>query len=150
MLARIMRNYFPLVLTSLLLFSACGDKAANAANAGNAANAAAAAAGDAAKQIAAVDKLKAPVADAIKLLGTITDGASAEKAKAGLEGVVGSLKTHLSELGGLGKLGDAAMKAKDGLLKPVMDKVTGLLGNADITKAIGPVLEQLKGLLGGK
>lgn len=111
---------------------------------------AASALGDATKQAAVLDKLKGTVSELTKSLSGIADGATAEKAKSGLEGLVGNLKTQIGELGSLGKLSDSLSGMKDGLLKPVMEKVTGLMGNADIAKAIGPVLEQLKGVLGGK
>jgi hypothetical protein len=157
MLGRTMRYSLPLVLASFLLFPACGDKAANAANpadvtknATDAAKNAAAMVGDATKQTAVLDKLKGTFTELTKSLGTITDGATAEKAKGGLETLVGTLKTQMGELGGLGKLADSVVTMKDGLMKPVMEQVTKLMGNADITKAIGPVLEQLKGLLGSK
>jgi hypothetical protein len=138
-----MRNILPLVLPICLLLPACGDKAANAGT--NILNSV----GDATKQAASLDKLKATVGSLTTTLGGITDGATAEKAKGALENLVGGLKGQLGELGNLGKLTDSLAGMKDGLLKPVMEKVTGLLGNADIAKSIGPVLNQLKGLVGG-
>jgi hypothetical protein len=143
-----------LLLLPLLLLPACGDKAANAGNLADQANKVAgdvkAAAGDMAKQTAVVDKLKATFNDLGKTLGGITDGATAEKAKTGLEGIVSTLKTQMGELGGLGKLEGALATVKDGLMKGAMDQVTKLMGNADITAKIGPVLEQLKGLFTAK
>ena len=72
------------------------------------------------------------------------------QAKSGLEGIVSTLKTQMGELGGLGKLDGALATMKDSLMKGAMEKVTGLMGNADITAKIGPVLEQLKGLFTAK
>ena len=144
-----------LLLLPLLLLPACGDKAANAAGnlteqANKAAGDVKAAVGDMAKQTAVVDKLKTTFTDLGKTLGGITDGATAEKAKTGLEGIVSTLKTQMGELGGLGKLEGALATAKDGLMKGAMEQVTKLMGNADITAKIGPVLEQLKGLFTAK
>jgi hypothetical protein len=138
-----MRNLLSLVLPVCFLFPACGEKAANAGS--NVMNMV----GDATKQVASLDKLKSVAGDLSKTLGGITDGATAEKAKGALETLVGSLKGQLGELGNLGTLTDTVASAKDAVLKPLMEKITGLLGNADISKAIGPVLNQLKGLVGG-
>lgn len=138
-----MRTILSVVLPVCFLFSACGDKAANAAT--DAVNMV----GDATKQAAGLDQLKTTVADLTKTLGGITDGASAEKAKGTLEGLVSGLKGRLGDLTSMGKLTDSVASMKDSLLKPVMEKVTGLLGNADIAAKIGPVLNQLKGVLGG-
>lgn len=138
-----MRYLTSLVLPFCFLMPACGEKAANAGT--NVLNSV----GDAAKQMASLDKVKSTVGDLTKTLGSITDGATAEQAKGTLENLVSGLKGQLGELGGLGKLTDSVAGMKDGLLKPVMDKVTGLLGNAEIAKAIGPVLNQLKGLISG-
>ncbi len=99
--------------------------------------------------IASRDKRKSTVGELTTTLGSITDGATAEKAKGALESLVGGLKGQLGELANLGKLTDNVAGMKDGLLKPVMEKVTGLLGNPDIAKAIAPVLNQLKGLVSG-
>lgn len=137
-----MRNLISLVLPVCFLFPACGEKAANAGS--NVMNMV----GDATKQMASLDQLKSVAGDLTKTLGGITDGATAEKAKGALEGLVTSLKGQLGDLGGLGKLTDSVASAKDALLKPLMEKVTGLLGNADIAAKIGPVLNQLKGLVG--
>jgi hypothetical protein len=144
-----------LLLLPLLLVPACGDKAANAAGnmvdqAKNAAGDVKAAAGDMVKQTAVVDKLKTTFGELTKSLSGITDGATAEKAKGGLESIVSTLKTQMGELGGLGKLDGMLATAKDGLMKGAMDQVTKLMGNADITAKIGPVLEQLKGLFTAK
>jgi hypothetical protein len=136
-----------LLLLPLLFVPACGDKA-NAA--GNMVDQAKAAVGDMTKQTAVVDKLKTTFTDLTKSLGGITDGATAEKAKGALEGIVGTLKTQMGELGGLGKLDGALASVKDGLVKGAMEKVTALMGNADISAKIGPVLEQLKGLFTAK
>jgi len=138
-----MRTLVSLVLPVCFLFPACGEKAANAGT-----DLLNSAVGDVGKQTASLDKVKSTAGDLMKTLGSITDGATAEKAKGTLEGLVSGLKGQLSDLGSLGKLSDSVSGMKDTVLKPVMEKVTGLLGNADIAKAIGPVLNQLKGLLG--
>lgn len=138
-----MRILLSLVLPVCFLLPACGDKAANAGT--NVLNSV----GDATKQVASLDKLKSTVSELTATLGSITDGATAEKAKGALENLVGGLKGQLGELANLGKLTDNVASMKDSLLKPVLEKVTSLLGNADIAKSIGPVLNQLKGLVSG-
>ncbi len=138
-----MRYLTSLVLPVCFLLPACGEKAANAGS--NILNSV----GDATKQMASLDKLKATVGDLTKALGSITDGSTAEKAKGTLENLVGGLKGQLGDLGGLGKLTDNVVSTKDGLLKPLAEQVTKLLDNADIAKTIGPVLNQLKSLVGG-
>lgn len=138
-----MRYLTSLVLPVCFLLPACGEKAANAGT--NMLNSV----GDATKQMASLDKLKSTITDLSKTLGGITDGATAEKAKGALENLIGGLKGQLGDLSGLGKLTDEVAGMKAGLLKPVAEQVTKLLGNADIAKAIGPVLNQLKGLVSG-
>ncbi|MCU0866906.1 MAG: hypothetical protein MUC36_24235 [Planctomycetes bacterium] len=133
-----------LLLLPLLLVPACGDKASAAVDQVKAA------AADMTKAGPIMDKLKGTFGELGKTLGGITDGATAEKAKSGLEGIVSTLKTQMGELGGLGKLDGALTTVKDGLMKGAMDQVTKLMGNADITAKIGPVLENLKGLFTAK
>ncbi|MFK7738876.1 MAG: hypothetical protein AB8H80_01035 [Planctomycetota bacterium] len=78
-------------------------------------------------------------------LGSITDGKTAEAAKGDLDGMVNKLEGEMKEAGGLAKIGDklGAMKGT------VMKAITGLMGKADITKHIGPILTKLKGMIGG-
>lgn len=144
MLAPIMRTILTLVLPVCFLFPACGDKAANAGVTDPMTMV-----GDATKQMASLDQLKATAGNLNATLGSITDGATAEKAKTTLENLVTGLKSQLGDLTSSGKLTDSIASTKDSLLKPVMDKVNSLLGNADIAAKIGPVLNQLKALLGG-
>ena len=134
-----MRTLLPLVLSPLFLFASC-DKAAKAAPGTPAVNTPAV---PDAKATAAVQKVTGTVGELTKTLAGITDGASAEKMKTALEGQVKALGAEMGDLGSL-------KGSVEGMLKPLMEKVTGLLGNADIKKAIGPVLEQLKGLLPAK
>lgn len=128
----------------LLCLSACGDKAAAASTeAGKLLNQAA----EAAKNLPALASATSTVTDLGKMLGGITDGATADKAKAGLTSLVGALKSQLGALGGITKLSEGGGK---GVLEGAVDQVGKLMNNPEIMKAIGPVLEQLKGLLGGK
>ncbi|MBL9077638.1 MAG: hypothetical protein JNL08_09050 [Planctomycetes bacterium] len=138
-----MRNLLTVVLPLCLLFPACGENAAKAAET------ATSMLGDAQKQLASLDAAKPVVGDLMQTLSGITDGKSAEAAKASLEKLTIGLKEQLGSLGDLGKLSGTLATTKDSLLKPVLDKVAGLLGNAEVAKAIGPVLTQLKGLIGG-
>lgn len=118
------------------------------------ADAAKAAAGNA-QQPAPVEAPK--VEDLGKVLGGITDGPTAQAAKSKIESLIQQLKAAKNvatsgQLGGdLGKIaGAAAAKAGVDLtaLKAEAKKqVDSLLGNASIKAAIGPTLEQLKGLL---
>lgn len=105
--------------------------------------------GDVANQTAALDKLKGTLEGLTSTLGGITDGATAEKAKGALEGMVAKVSEQMGALGKLGALGGDMAGMKDKLIKGAMEQVTKLLGNADIQKSIGPVLEKLKAALAG-
>ena len=120
-------------LLALVCLPACGD---NANAAGNIV--------DNVKNAAVVKDLTGTFKDLGSTLGGITDGTTAEAAKEKLSGLVDGLKGQLDKLGGISKLTDTLGGLKDG----VMEKIKGLMGNADVTKAIGPILEKLKGLLG--
>lgn len=135
----------PMLCSSLLLcLPACGDKAAAAsADAGKLLNQAAAAA----KNLPALASATSTVTDLGKMLRGITDGATADKAKAELTSLVGTLKGQLGALGGITKVADGGGL---GVLEGALDQIGKLMSNPEVTKAIGPVLEQLKGLLGGK
>ena len=135
-----------LTLLSLFLLPACGD---DAKAAGDATKNLMNTVGDVAKQTAAFDKLKGTFEGLKSTLAGITDGATAEQAKGKLSGMVDTLKEQMGSLGDMGKLSDSLSGVKDGLVKGIMGQLTGLMGNADIQKAIGPVLEKLKGVLGG-
>ncbi len=129
-----------LVASLLLLVPACGDKAKAAVNeAGNAAQIA-----EAAKNLTAA---KTTFGDLTKALAGITDSATADKAKASLTGLVDTLKTQLGSVGGFSKIAEGLGATAT---KTINDQIAKLTGNADIAKSIGPVLEQLKGLLAGK
>lgn len=134
-----------LVLSSLLvLVPACGDKA----------NAAMVEAQRAANQMVDATKnalgAQSTFGDLTKVLGGITDGVTADKAKAQLTKLVDTLKTQVGSLGGLSQFTSKLGAGADGLLKTATDQINKLVGNAEISKSIGPVLEQLKGLLAGK
>ncbi|MBL8749731.1 MAG: hypothetical protein JNK78_11265 [Planctomycetes bacterium] len=134
----------PLVVSSFLFVAACGEGAKAAAN--DAANLAHKAA-EAAKNMPAAAAIASTWTDLSKTLAGITDGATAEKAKSGLATIVDTLKGQVGSLGGI-------TKATEGLggdvVKGITDQVKKLLANPDVAKAIGPVLEQLNGLVGGK
>lgn len=134
----------PLLLTSLLLattFAACGSMSTDAAN--NTANAAAA----------------TKSFDVNKLLGGISDKPTAEAAKGPLEAVVAQLKGLMGGASnpaaggaadastGMKKLSTDVL-AKFGISGDTVGMITGLLGNPAVSGAIGPVLNQLKGLIG--
>jgi hypothetical protein len=137
-----MRFLPPVLVACALLLPSCGDDAAKAAEK----------LGSAAKELVAkqaplFDKVKASIGTLTTTLSGITDGPTAEKAKATLEGLTGTLKTQLGDLGGLGKLADSLATEKAALLKAPIDKITGLLANADVKAKIGTVLDQLLALL---
>lgn len=126
------------LLASVVLFAACGTTA-------NDATAAAAAA-------------PAKSFDVNKILGSIKDKPTAEAAKGPLEGAIASLKSMMGGTtgtsggaadasSGMKKLG-ADVLAKFGINGDTMNMITGLLGNPAVSGAIGPVLNQLKGLIG--
>lgn len=150
-----MRTPF-LILSLSLLFAACGDSTAAAgtnplADAAKEAGKALGGLADAAKQTEAAKTAFGALGDLQKALAGITDGASATAAKAKLEGLVGKLGVSMQDLRG-GQLAEkvkAALGGADlnGLMKTVTDKVGALLGNEQVKSAIGPVLEQLKGLI---
>ena len=133
-----------LAICSLFMIPACGDDAKAGEGANNLINKV----GDAAKQTEAFDKVKGTFESLKSTLGGITDGKTAEAAKGKLDGLVGTLKDQMGKLGDLGKLTDKLGSMKDTLTKGLMGQVTKLMGNADVTKAIGPILEKLKGVLG--
>ncbi len=134
----------PFVVSSFLLVTACGEGAkAAAGDAANIANKAA----EAAKNMPAAAALASTWSDLSKTLSGITDGATAEKAKTGLTTIVETLKGQIGSLGGIAK---ATEGAGGDVVKGITDQVKKLLANADVAKAIGPVLEQLQGLVGGK
>lgn len=141
-----MRSPALLVLPFLLgSFTACGDQAAAAMSE---ASRLAGQAAEAAKALPGMAAVATTFADLTKSLGSITDAASAEQVKSSLTTLVDSLQAQIAALGGFDQM-KAALGSSD-LVKRVVDQVTRLLGNADIAKSVGPVLEQLQGLLGGK
>lgn len=102
----------------------------------------------------------APV-DLGRLLAGIQDGPTAEAAKGPLTAALPQLQSALAgakaggEAAGAGsaEAGAGANKmvqdvlAKFGLGAGTVDTITGLLGNPAVKSAIGPLLDQLKGLL---
>jgi len=126
----------------LLLLPACGEQA-NAAMAH--AQKMAGQAADAVKNLAGT---QTTFTDLTRLLGGVTDAASAEKVKAQLTTLVDSFRSQLGALGGLGQFTSGLGGSADGLLKAAKEQVTKLVGNPEVAKTLGPVLEQLKGLLG--
>jgi hypothetical protein len=144
-----MRILTPVLFSFLFLIPACGDKAdASGTNLPDAAKGAVDAGKDMlSKQTPAFEQLKGSLTTLSTTLAGITDGATAEKAKGTLDGLVTSLKTQLGNLGTLGTLSDTLKTQKDALLKTINEKITSLLGNAAIKEKIGPVLEQLQNLL---
>ncbi|MFO1054423.1 MAG: hypothetical protein U1F36_19555 [Planctomycetota bacterium] len=120
--------------------------------------------GSCTKEAGAAGANPAGVADSItKLLTGITDGKTADAAKSQLEtlttqfsSVVSGLKSAASSEGekASGAIGDLAKKAMGALtpelttaFKGITDQITRLMNIQDVTKAIGPVLEKLKGLI---
>jgi hypothetical protein len=107
----------------------------------------------------------APSVDIAKLLGGVTDGPSAEAAKGPLEGAIAALKTALAGATAGAKAEAATTGAtpeqteskvkqvttdvltKFGLGADSAGMIGGLLGNPAVVGAIGPLLEQLKGML---
>lgn len=98
--------------------------------------------------------------DVNKILGGIKDKPTADAAKGPLEGAIASLKTLMGgkaapatggaadATAGMKKLG-ADVLAKFGIDGTTLGTITGLLQNPAVAGAIGPVLNQLKGLIGG-
>jgi hypothetical protein len=132
-----------LLLPLLFVVPACGGEA-------GAAGGAAASAMEAAK--AQLGPLMAKVTGSFgeltKLFGSVTDGASAEKAKTGIEAAVGALKAPMESIKAL-KLDATTLAPLETLKKTAMEQVGKLMGNGDIAAKIGPALTSLKGLLGG-
>ena len=101
--------------------------------------------------------------DLVKLLGGVTDGASAEAAKGPLETGIGALKKALAGADAKAKLDGAAggntdtagtakkmasdVLAKFGLGAGTVDSIAKLLDNPAVKSAIGPMLEQLQGMI---
>jgi hypothetical protein len=89
-----------------------------------------------------------------KLLGGITDGATANAAKGPLEGAIAQLKNALSgATANAGGSADMAKKmagdvlAKFGIGAGTLGTITNLMNNEAIKGAIGPMLAQLKSLI---
>lgn len=134
----------PLIVSSFLFVAACGEGAkAAAGDAANLANKAA----EAAKSLPGAAAVASTWTDLSRTLSGITDGATAEKAKSGLTTIVDTLKGQIGSLGGIAK---ATEGVGGDVVKGITEQVKKLLANADVAKAIGPVLEQLQGLVGGK
>lgn len=130
-----------------LLLPACGDQAnASVTAAENAAKQAAAAL----EQTQSFAKLRPTLESLGKTLGSITDGATAEKAKSVLEGLLEPLKAQMGGLANLGALSASVGGVKDGLVKAATEQIKQLAANPAITKAVGPVLEKLAAALSGK
>jgi hypothetical protein len=102
------------------------------------------------KQTENLNKLKTTLTSLGKSLAQVSDGATADKAKATLMGLVAPLQAQLAELSKLGD-GDGSLVAmKDTLMKAATTQVNSLMSNAEVKKAVGPVLEQIKSALAGK
>ncbi len=93
---------------------------------------------------AAMPMLQQAWSDIGKSLNGIADGATAQQAKAALTKLVADLQAQAQQLGGADKL--AASLGKDAV-KALQAQVSALSNNADVQKAVGPVLEQLRALL---
>jgi len=96
--------------------------------------------------------------DVNKILGGIKDKPTADAAKSPLEGAVAALKNMMSGNQATGGTADASSGAKKlgadvlakfGIDASTLGTIKGLLDNPAIAGAIGPVLNQLKGLIGG-
>ncbi|MCR9247286.1 MAG: hypothetical protein NXI31_19815 [bacterium] len=104
----------------------------------------------------------------VKLLEGITDGKTAESAKSELSTLTEQLSTGITALKSAGEktggeakdaMGALAEKAKAAVaaFSPeltksfggITEQITRLMGNDEIKKVIGPVLEKLKGLIAG-
>ncbi len=133
-------------LTSCLLLAACGDQAIAAAAE---AKGWLGQASDAAKKLGSFEQAKTMFSDLSKSLGGIADGATAEQAKVQLAALVTSLKSQVGD-GGIAKWTSSLGGAGDGLVKAAMDQIGKLRSNPDVQKVVGPVLEQLQGLLSAK
>ncbi len=140
------------VVPLLFLVAACGGNAnAGTAEAPGALKTAAdlmGKAGDALKQVTDLNQVKATFTNLTQSLQGVTDGATATQAKAKLAECVAQLQTQLGAGGTLAKWTSTLGSTGDGLTKALLDQVTKLSSNPDVQKAIGPVLEQVKGLLG--
>ncbi|MBL9079389.1 MAG: hypothetical protein JNL08_17945 [Planctomycetes bacterium] len=98
--------------------------------------------------------------DINKILAGIKDQPTAEAAKGPLEGAIASLKSLVGggaaaptegateASGGMKQLGSDVL-AKFGIDGATIGTITGLLQNPAVAGAIGPLLNQLKGLIGG-
>ena len=140
----------------LLVFTAACDALGNSTTKSVDPNALPGAAG------AAANGAEVPSVDLGKLLGGITDGPTAAAAKGPLEAALGQLKNALAGADAKAKVESAAsgadpvssgkqmamdVLAKFGLGAGTVDTITGLLDNPAVKSAIGPMLEQLKGMI---
>jgi hypothetical protein len=143
-----MRILTPVLVAFAFLLPCCGDDAAKAAEkAGEAKGTVEAGKEMLAKQAPQFEKVKTSISSLTSTLSGITDGPTAEKAKATLDGLATTLMTQLGDLSNLGKLADSLAAEKATLLKAPVDKIKSLLANADVKAKIGGVLEQLQALL---
>jgi hypothetical protein len=133
-----------LALAVPCLFVACGEQTAAAANE---AARLLDQASKTVKELPAYATATQTLADLGGKLATIRDGATATKAKAELAALAQSLQTQLGSLGGAAKV---AAGGAEQAMRTIADQLTKLASNPEVQKAIGPVLEQLRGLVGSK
>jgi hypothetical protein len=135
------------VVSFLFLMAACSDKTPAPPTSPPTDKSMMDKAGDLARKVGSLDAIKQTCSDLAASLKGITDGPTATKAKGKLSEITGSLRTQLdgkTVSNWTDKLGSTGQS----MLKAMQDKVTKLAQDPEVQKAVGPVLAELKGLLG--
>jgi hypothetical protein len=105
-------------------------------------------AGDLAKKVGNLDAIKKTCGELAASLKGVTDGPTAQKAKVKLGEITTSLRTQLGDGKTVSSWTDKLGSTGQNLLKAIQDQVTKLANNPQVQKEVGPVLAELKGLLG--
>ena len=139
-----MKLSLPLTALPLLLFAACGDRADAASGGPSVLDRAS----QMAKDLPGIVTAPATFDDLKSRLTSITDGPSAQRAKAGLEQIAATLQQHVDSVGGLPKWTENLGAAGDRLLRSAREQIDKLRQNPQVEPVLGPVLARLDALLG--
>lgn len=140
-----MKLFSILTACSLLMLPACGDANAGTNKLGDMMDKA----GDTIGNAEVATRLKDTLGGLTTTLSGIADGKTAEAVKGKLGGLIDTLNQQLNQIGGIDKLTGMLGGMKDSLVGGLRTQIDKLAGNADVAKAIGPMLEKLQSTLGG-
>jgi molecular chaperone GrpE (heat shock protein) len=140
----------PLLCASLLLLSmsAC-SKGADAAPAEPPKQGVLDKAKDKLGAVAGAQEVQATLQKLKAQLAKVTDGASAQQAKTELQQLVASLKQQVDAKGGVDKIASDLGSTGEKLLAAARQQIDALVKDPQVQQSLGPVLQQLKAVLGG-